>query len=1163
MLLSCGEPAPEAESPTAEIFVARTAGLTFLERDRLDEAQREFERLIELAPEEAIGYTNLGLVRLRGGDLTEAERAVRRALEIEPESPDIRLILARIYEVDGRVEEAQGELEETARQEPEHARTLYALAELFGRSGTAEGLRRRAEYLRRVVALEPANGAARLQLAETLLRGGEADAATAQLEQLRMQAPAFPAAAAARFREALTHMRAARTDEALAPLASFSAYFEVTSTYQAAMQELRGPPGTLVGIPSLTFSHEFSLRVQGEEAVLAAMRFTDATAMAGLDLNGTVIAVADYDGDGDQDLYAANDRAVASERSGFLLRNDLGRFIETTAEAGVVHTGEVSSAIFADYDNDRRLDLYIVRVGANLLYRNIGDGRFEDVTQTAGVAGTGGGAKAIFVDLDLDGDLDIYEARDGANRFYRNNGDGSFQERAAAAGIAGEEGADSRDVVFGDFDGDRDVDLFVINANGSNALFSNARQGRFEDMTAESGLAGAGSSGAAAVGDYDNDGFLDLFVTALSGGGHTLYRNEGDGTFEVDRRSDQVLSAIRHLAGLGAVFFDFDNDGHLDLLVVGEPRGGSGRGVFLFRNDGTGRFEEASRFLPRDLEGARGLTVADYNEDGDLDIFLAASDGRVRLLRNDGANVNHYFKIELVGLGEGSGKNNRFGIGARVEVRAGDLFQVRVVTAPVTHFGFGHRLKADVVRVQWTNGVTQDIYFPGSDEDLIEERTLKGSCAFLYTWNGEEYAFVTDVMWRSALGMPLGIMGGSGAWSYAPPAASQEYLRIPGDLLEARDGAYSIQLTEELWETAYLDEVKLLAIDHPDSVEVYVDERFVPPAPPSLRIFQVARKRSPVSATDGRGVDLLPAIRRKDDLYTSNLTPGKYQGITEMHDLVLDLGEEARAEGVVLFLNGWIFPSDASINVAMSQSDAVRAVFPYLQVLDHEGRWRTVIENLGVPSGKNKTVVAELSRRFLSEDRRVRIRTNMEVYWDHIYFSTGATGAEGPAGGTQGRLRSTTLLPTAADIHYRGFSRLYRKGGRYGPHWFDYSDVTTEPKWSDLEGYYTRYGDVRTLLLESDDRYVIMNAGDQVTVEFDAAEAPELPDGWTRTFLIYTDGWIKDGDLNTATGQTVEPLPFHSQSRYPYGPDESYPTDEEHQRYLHTYNTRWVAARTR
>ncbi len=1166
--LACGEPAPEVESPAAEILVARTTGLTFLERDRLDEARREFELLIELAPEEAIGYTNLALVHLRAGDLDAAEKAVRRALEIEPENPDIRLIQARIHEADGRVEEALEELEDGARRDPEHVRTLYALAELVGRSDTAEGLRRRAEYLGRVVALEPANLAARLQLAETLLRGGEADAAAAHLEELRSQAPAFPASSATAFREALADAREARTDEALAALASFSAYFEVTSTYQAAMEELRGPPGTLVGIPNLTFSHEFSLRVQEEEAVLAALRFTDATSVAGLDIvpapeepggategRPTVIAVADFDGDGDEDLYVANERTAASEPSGHLLRNDLGRFVETTREANLAHAGEATSAIFADYDDDRRLDLYITGVESNLLYRNVGDGSFEDVTRSAGIAAPGGAARAVFVDLDLDGDLDIYEAREGPNRFYRNNGDGSFAERADAAGIAGAAGADSRDVVFGDFDNDVDVDLFVVNANGGNALFSNARQGRFVDVTAQSGLADGGSSGAATVGDYDNDGFLDLFVTALSGGEHTLYRNRGDGTFEVDHRSDQALKAIRELGGLGAAFFDFDNDGHLDLLVVGEPPTESGRGVVLFRNDGTGRFEEAPGLLPGDLAGARGLALADYNDDGDLDLFLAGAGGRLRLLRNDGGNANQYFKIELAGLGEGSRKNNRFGIGARVKVRAGDLLQLREATDRVTLFGLGHRLKADVVRVEWPNGVIQDIYFPGTDEDLLEEKTLKGSCPFLYTWNGDEYVFVTDVMWRSALGMPLGIMGAREARSYAPPGASQEYLRIPGDLLQARDGAFSLQFTEELWETIYLDEMKLLAVDHPDSVEVYVDERFVPPAPASLRIFQVARKRTPVSATDDRGVDLLPALRSKDDRYASNLTPGKYQGITEMHDLVLDLGEEARAERVVLFLNGWIFPSDASINVAMSQSDAVRAVFPYLQVADGEGRWQTVIDNLSVPSGKNKTVIADLTGRFLSEDRRVRIRTNMEVYWDHIFFSTGGPGAG------QGGLRITTLLPRAADIHYRGFSRLYRKGGRYGPHWFDYSDVTTEPRWSDLEGDYTRYGDVRPLLLESDDMYVIVNAGDEVTVEFDAAEAPEPPDGWRRTFLLYTDGWIKDGDLNTATGQSVEPLPFHSQSRYPYGPDESYPKDEAHRRYLAEYNTRKVTSR--
>ncbi len=1165
MPVACGEPAPEVESPAAEVLVARTTGLTLLQRDRLDEARREFERLIELAPEEAIGYTNLALVHLRGGDLTKAERAVRRALEIEPEDSDIRLILARIYEADGRVEEARGELEAVARRDPEHVRTIYALAELFGRSGTAEGLRRRAEYLREVVSLDPANVAARLQLAETLLRVGEADAATAELEELRSQAPEFPAAPAAAFREALTLMRTGRTDEAPGSLASFGAYFEITPTYQAAMEDLRGPPGTLVGIPNFTFSHEFSLRVLEEEAVLEVLRFTDATAVAGLDVIPTregpkgategrraVIAVADFDGDGDQDLYAATDRDAASERSGFLLRNDLGRFVETTAEANVAHAGAVSSAIFADYDDDRRLDLYIVRVGGNLLYRNVGDGRFEDVTRTAGIAGPGGGGRAVFVDLDLDGDLDIYEARDGANRFYRNNGDGSFEERAATAGIAGEEEADSRDVVFGDFDDDHDVDLLVINANGSNALFSNARQGRFEDVTAESGLAGGGSSGAAAVGDYDNDGFLDLFVTALSGGAHTLYRNEGDGTFEVDRRSDPALSEIRDVAGLGAAFLDFDNDGHLDLLVVGEPTGESGRGVVLFRNDGTGRFEDASRFLPPDLEGARGLAVADYNEDGDLDIFLAASDGGVRLLRNDGANVNHYFKIELVGLGEGSGKNNRFGIGARVEVRAGDLFQVRVATDPVIHFGLGHRLKADVVRVEWTNGVTQDIYFPGSDEDLVEDQTLKGSCPFIYAWDGRRFSFVTDVMWRSALGMPLGIMGADRA--FAPAAASREYVRIPDAALEEKDGEYVLQLTEELWEIFYVDEMKLLAVDHPDTIDIYVNERFVPPGPASLTVHQVARARPPVAATDGDGNDVLPQLREQDDVYVSNLMPASYQGVVEPHDLILDLGGFPASDSVTLYLNGWIFPTDASINVAMSQSRSDSVISPYLEVIGAGGEWTRTIDDLGFPAGKRKTVIADLTGKFPTPDHRVRIRTNMQIYWDRVFFSVGSP---------LGELRTTAMVPASADLHFRGFSREYRKGGRYGPHWFDYEEVSTEPRWLPLEGTFTRFGDVLPLLLTSDDRYVVMGPGDEATIAFDARRPPPLPPGWRRDFLLYSVGWVKDADLNTATGNTVSPLPFHDMSRYPYGPDEAYPDDADHRSFLGEYQTRRFEAEER
>ena len=172
----------------------------------------------------------------------------------------------------------------------------------------------------------------------------------------------------------------------------------------------------------------------------------------------------------------------------------------------------------------------------------------------------------------------------------------------------------------------------------------------------------------------------------------------------------------------------------------------------------------------------------------------------------------------------------------------------------------------------------------------------------------------------------------------------------------------------------------------------------------------------------------------------------------------------------------------------------------------------------------------------------------MEIYWDYIFFANDADVD----------IAMTTMNPETADYHYRGFSAKSRKGGRYGPHWFDYSEVTTGQKWRDLTGAYTRYGDVTELLQEADDKYIIANAGDETTITFDATKLPELQDGWKRDFLIYSVGWVKDGDLNTALGQTVEPLPFHGMTQYPYGPSEHYPTDPEHQEYQKQYNTREV-----
>lgn len=1138
-LASC-ERRPQASA--RELLTTRTLGLAYMEENRLDEAEAEFKKLAAMAPGESMGFANLGLVYLRKGSFREAERNMRRALELEPGDPDIRLMLATVLELTDRRDEAQRELERTLRDAPDHLKSLYALAQLSAGATDQAGRARREGYLRTLVELAPGNVAARLLLIEVLLRNAKPDEALAHLEQLRARIPELPAQAESFHDAAVEHMREGRADGALQPMLTLTNFLKVTGAYQAGIMDLEGPGGVLIGFPIVTFSRPIA-EVQEVEDVLAALRFTDATGLAGLsaipggEVGRTHLAVADYDGDGDQDLYVAS-----SERS-WLLRNDLGVFVDVSAKSGI-GTGGGLTAVFGDYDNDGHLDLYVAREGENLLLRNRGDGTFRDVGRSAGVADAGRSHASLFLDADDDGDLDLYLTGEGPDRLYRNNGDGRFVEMAQRMGLAGV-GETGIDVDFGDLDGDAGLDIVLASEDSGAILYRNLFGGRFEDVTGRSGLTpGVGLGlGAMAVGDYNNDGFLDLLLAA-SGGGSRLYLNRGDGTFDLDARPSTMYQALADFTPRDARFLDFDNDGWLDLLIAGETTE-AGRGVLLFRNGAPGRFDDMSSLLPEDLGPARQLAVLDHAEDGDLDIVVVRSDGRVRLLRNDGGDANHYLKIRLTGLRVGSSRNNHFGIGSKIEVRTGGAYQMRVVTDPMTHFGLGERLKADVVRIVWTNGVPQNVLYPGSDQDLVEEQVLKGSCPFLYAWNGERYEFVTDVMWRSALGMPLDIMGG--ARGYAPAAASREYVKIPGAALRAKDGKYSIQLTGELWETGYADEVKLVVLDHPDSVDVYVDERFVPPGPAELRIYQVVAKHLPVVATDERGRDLLPLLRERDDRYVSQLELGKYQGLTEMHDLVLDLGEAATTGDVTLFLNGWIFPTDASINVAMSQANGLMSVPPQVQVVDRDGQWRTVIENMSFPSGKAKTVVVDLGGKFLSTDRRVRIRTNMRIYWDHAFFTTGEVGAP---------VRRTTLAPTAADFHFRGFSRMYRKGGRYGPHWFDYGSVTTEQKWLDLEGSFTRHGDVVELLTLPDDKYVIFGPGDEITVEFDPREAPPLPAGWRRDFLLYSVSWLKDADLNTGAGQSVDPLPFHGMSRYPYGPDESYPTDEDHRRYLSTYNTR-------
>ena len=1137
-----------------ELYTTRTLGRSFLQRNQLPEAEAEFKKLTKLAPDDPAGYADLGLTYLQAGRYPDAETQLLRARKLDPASTEIGLVLAKLYSLTQRPADARATLERLGRDTAGNAHVLYALAELDAAQPDSASARRYEGRLRAVLAVAPANLAVRLKLVDVLARRGAADSAVRQLEEVRRIPPEPPREARIYLDSAIQLLRSGQLAPARTVLDRVFRLLELTAPYQAALDDVRWTDGPIAGRPILTYAPKDFIHGARDRATTDLARFADATSDAGfptaapgVESGPTALATGDIDGTGTDALFVSTWSPTTRKSVAHLYRVQGGFVQDATQRSGISLPQGAAYATFVDYDNDGWMDLFVIGTeGRGHLFRNNGNGTFAEVTAKAGVADVRGARKALFVDLDHDGDLDLLLIGSGQRTVYRNNLDGTFTEATAAFGLSG---SSTNDAVIADFDGDGRIDLLLTSDHGA-ALYHNGGAQRFSDVTASSGLAIPGGSTAAAVGDYNNDGFLDLFIASTKGGEAALWLNNGNGTFTRDRRSSAALQLLRAMTGATATFVDYDNDGWLDLVVSTSAQRDKGApGVFLFRNDGTGKFLDRSSLIPSAVRegGASAIAVTDIDDDGDEDLVLVDDAGAPRLLRNDGGNSNLAVNVVLKGLGTGSGKNNSFGIGARVELRASEIYQTRVATARRTHFGLGSHLKADVLRIEWPNGVPQVVYFPGTDQTVVERESLKGSCAFAYTWDGTRFRFVTDAMWRSALGMPLGLMGSTSA--FAPAGASQEYLRIPGDALQPRNGRYLLQLTEELWETAYADEVKLLTVDHPDSVDVFVDERFVPPGPVKLRLFQVAHREAPLSAIDERGNNVLPALRESDDVFVSNLTPTQYQGVVQPHDLIMDLGATAGQPDTYLFLRGWIYPTDASINVALAQQHAIKLSAPSIEVRDASGQWRTAIADIGFPSGKNKTMVIDLAGRFPTADHHVRLRTNMQIYWDQAFVAPARTNSP---------TTIATLSPVAADLHPRGFSREFRKGGRYGPYWFAYDEVTKESPWRPITGAFTRFGNVLPLLGAPDDQYIIMGPGDETTIQFDATSAKSLPRGWKRDFLLYTDGWIKDSDLNTAFGTTVEPLPYHAARQYPFGPGDSYPTDPQHEGYLKQYDTRVV-----
>jgi hypothetical protein len=732
-------------------------------------------------------------------------------------------------------------------------------------------------------------------------------------------------------------------------------------------------------------------------------------------------------------------------------------------------------------------------------------------------------AAAVFFDFDLDGDLDVYLlGGTGPDRLLRNNLDGTYLDVAAKTGDAAFQ---SRKAVASDVDRDGDPDLVAIDAKGDLVVRLNLRQGVFRTVPLR-------VSGAVdvAVEDVNGDGIPDILIGTANG--LRLLVGKGDGSFSEGAGSG--LDGAGAPAAVRAVALaDFDNDGFPD--AVAATAAGD---LVAWRNEGSGKFSPWSLFSSPSKKSSSSLSLSspnvdallgyDVDRDGDLDLLVSAG-GKTSVLVNDGGNANGWLTVALEGLATGSGKVNRGGVGSLVEVKAGNLVVTRTAGLWPVHVGLGSRTKADVVRATWTNGVPQNLFDQRAKTVVKEVQQLKGSCPFVYAYNGVTgvWSFVSDALGRAPIGLLYDGVHLAGA-------DTREWLLVPdGMLAPAPDGKLLLDYTEELWEAAYLDEVSLMAVDHPAGTSVVPNERMIPGAT-EKKLFTVARPRPVRSAwsdASGRVENVTARLARPDRAYVDPGPETAYQGVRKEHALVLDLGPVAKDARVVLYLDGWIFYTDTSINVSLSQRRDLAHFPPVLEVPDGKGGWKTAMESFGFPAGKTKTMPVDLTGLLDPADPRVRIRTTMAIFWDEAYVTVDDPRVP---------VVTTTLAPAKAMLGERGFSRRFRETPD-GPEIFDHGDVSAAPAWEDVPGRVTRLGDVTDLLTRTDDRWVVFKGGDAIRIEYDGAALPPLPAGWTRDWVVVSDGWDKDFDKNTVTGQSYGPWPFHAMSAYPYPAHEHHP----------------------
>jgi len=1044
-------------------------GLGALQVGLLDDAAREFEQAVTVAPGEPAAWADLGLAHLRLGAFEKAAPAIERAVALAPHDADLAMLQGQLEAARGKADAAMALFRRAADLDPHGVKPRYALAQALESAGRATGDGEAQALYTEILAVQPGNLAVLLERARLAAKSGDARLLQDTVAGLTARSATWNPAASEQYRALQQTASAASMPDAARAIAVLRNALLREPTFRDDLAAVR-TPAELLGEPF------------------------------------------------DRFLRMANNPGVPSSADMAL---SYTRAPDRDARAG--------SAIELAVDVNRDFALDSVSAGPDGLRLSLQqrDGSFTDATAAlAPVADTAAPYAGVWAaDIEMDGDLDLIAGPlSGPPLVLRNNGDGTWQRLPLFASVSG-----LRGFAWGDLDGDGDPDAAMVDASGALHLFENRQGGVFREMA---GPGGFEHVLALTVADIDADGAFDLVALLADG----IVRRA---TFQRGAWIQQDIAQWSGPLGPGPyrIFAaDMDNNGALDLVASGAGRAR----VWLAGEHRT--FQPLASLPDVDV-----FAVRDLDGDGVLDMAAIAGQERVRLVGRSTKGYHWQTIRPRAQPTAGDQRINTYGVGGEVEIRSGLLTERQLITSAPVHFGLGTRASVDITRIMWPNGVLQVDFDSRADQSITAEQRLKGSCPWVFADDGTGMRFVTDFLWRSPLGLRINAQDTAGV------TQTEDWVRIRGDQLKARNGTYDIRISAELWETHFIDHVSLMSVDHPGDTEVFVDERFARDAP-ALAVHTVKTPRAIRQAWDDRQRDVTELVARQDGRYVDTFDLGPYQGVASDHALEFDIGREIpTGRGLWLIANGWIYPTDSSINVAIGQGNGPRPHGLALDAKDAAGRWVTVAPDLGFPAGKNKTILIDLglvARAGVAGATRLRLRTNLEIYWDSLMVAEAAPDA---------RIITARVQPRSAELRYRGFSqtRLSRRGAPETPIYESVANVTE--RWRNLVGYYTRFGDVRELLADVDDRYVIMNAGDELRFLFPATAAPA--EGWKRDFVLIGDGWVKDGDYNTSFSKTVEPLPAHGRPDYDTPPAaiESDPVYRRHPADWQTFHTRFVS----